>query len=720
MSQSPADDEIDLKALLLELLASWKLITLMVILGALIGVLYVKNTVPIYSSSATIQIDKKSSGVSALGENVASLLQVEASPAQTEIEIIKSRMVLMPVIRALNLDIKLTEEQTSFLQKYPLFNENQAIVEHDERGVHIKNKQAWIVDFAVPEYFIDKPFSITQKSKGKFILTTHEGQELTGNIGKLQVLRTSYGDIRIFIKNLPSDGTKLILTKISLPKVVSALTGSFSVVEQGKQTGILVASLKGTNQDQITDTLSRIVLSYKKQNEDRSSEETTKTLAFMSQQLPELKKKLNDSEAEFNKFREQNATVDINKESELIITENVAIQKNLKDLELKKAELVQRYTEEYPLVQQINAQIAELKSRENYLQDRIKVIPEVQRKFLELSSDVKINSEIYLTMLKNYEQLQIVRSGQIGYVRIIDLPLSTHEAIAPKKTIIILLATFLGGFLGVVIALIRSLFRNVVKDPDELEEKTGIPVIATVPRSAKIARVKGKKSLPLVDFADAYSVTSEAIKSLRTHLLFSFTDEKSKTIVITGASPGIGKSFISANLAVSIASTNKKVLLVDADMRLGHTHLYFGLNLAKGLSDFLENSTLNLTNVIQKTTVDNLDFMSRGKEPNSPVELLMKADLSAIFKQLSQQYDYIVVDTPPVLAASDTMILGKQADSVVFVARYGVSIPKEITHAVKQLDRAGVEVDGIVFNDTQQSALDKYNGYHYTYAYKKK
>jgi len=168
-------------------------------------------------------------------------------------------------------------------------------------------------------------------------------------------------------------------------------------------------------------------------------------------------------------------------------------------------------------------------------------------------------------MLKNYQQLKIAKAGQIGFARIIDLPISTFKAIAPKKLLIMVLAMILGAMLGTMLVLLKSLLRNVVKDPDRLESKTGVPVIATIPRSPSLSRLSKNKKSPnrLLAYADHNSLSYEAIKSLRTHLMFGMPTEgkagqRAKVILISGESPGVGKSFISANLTEVFAQLIKK------------------------------------------------------------------------------------------------------------------------------------------------------------------
>lgn len=478
------------------------------------------------------------------------------------------------------------------------------------------------------------------------------------------------------------------------------------------------------NQDEITNTLTRIVKMYETQNLDKSSAETTKTLAFMQEQLPKLKAKLAEAEAQFNKFREQNATVDIDKEAELAVTQRATIETNLRELELKRAELSERYTDEYPVLKQLNMQIQELKDKEEALKQNITRIPEVQRQFLELSSDVKISNEIYLNMLKNYEQLQIVKSGQLGNVRIIDLPINTYVPIAPKKAQVVLLATFLGLMLGIGLALLKSLLFAGVKNLEELENNTDIPVIGVIPHSSRLTRqLKNKaRKFPLVEQIEPEGVVSEGFKSLRTHLIFNAKKTYCDILLITGAGPSIGKSFISANLAVAMAMANKKVLLIDADARLGHLQDRFNLPNINGLVDYLVDDTIDAANssyMIQTTLYENLHFIPRGKGHSHASELFLNGKMEALLNFYRQFYDYIIIDTSPVLGTSDTLSIGQLVDSVLFVARYDVSTVRQVNYAIERLNKSNVNVEGIIFNDAKQSLIGAYN-YHYGYDYKSK
>ncbi|MCG3879596.1 polysaccharide biosynthesis tyrosine autokinase [Psychrobacter sp. Ps6] len=726
------NDDIDLMALLFAILRGWKIIVFFAVLGLVIGVLYSRYVNPTFKSDALIQIEENSKGVAALGADISELVGSEVSKAQAEAELIRSRMILEPVVSLLHLRIRLSDPNIGTLDR--IKSDSTATQINKPEGVSLKTKdgEVEISQFNVSQEYLNQSFSLMRSETG-FVLS-NGFEDFKGEIGQPQQFRGTDGQIQITVNNLPADGYLINLTKQSLQMTTERLNSALSVVEKGKQTGIIQLSMTGANQQQTSLILKQIVLSYIDQNQSRGSEETTKTISFMETQIPTLKKRLEDSEAIFNEFRKKYGTIDVAKEAELLLTESSQIELQLNELKLKKADLTTYYTEEHPLVIQINDQLAVLNARRQEIDNTIAGLPEIQREFLQLSADTTINREIYLTLLKNYEQLKIVKAGQIGFARIIDLPISTHRAIAPKKLQIIILAMLLGTMLGTMLVLLKNMLRNVVKDPERIEAKTGVSVVATIPRSPLLTRLRKDKKAPnrLLAYADSNSLSYEAIKSLRTSLMFGMPTaeqvaQRAKVILITGESPGVGKSFISANLTEVFAQLDKKVLIMDADMRLGELHKMFSMNQDNGLADYLsqnDNTSLQgntvssgeLSHFIHSTGIDNIDFMPRGEHPRNPASLLSNSRLNGLMKELGLRYDYIIIDTPPILAASDAMILAQYADKVLMVTRYDNSIEGQLVYAVNQMNKANIEVDGIILNDVQQGIMSKYS-YHYSYAY---
>ena len=719
-SNAGDNDDIDLLALFWVILRGWKIILLLAVLGLIIGVIYSRYVNPTFKSDALVQIEENSSGISALGSDISDLVAPQSSKAQTEAELIRSRMILEPVVNLLNLRIRLTDPEIDYLDRIKNDRTDTQINSPEGVALRTENGQAAISQFNVSQGYLNQSFTLTATESG--FLLSNGFDDFKGQLNKDNQFKGVDGQIQITVTELPINSHPVIISKQSLQRTTDNINSSLTVAEKGEQTGIIELSMTGPNQEQASLILKEIILSYIGQNQSRGSEETTRTITFMESQIPTLKRKLEDSEAIFNEFRKNNGTIDVSKEAEILLTENSQIDLQLNELKLKKADLTTYYTEEHPLVIQINEQLQVLNARKKQIDTTITGLPEIQREFLKLSEDTAINREIYLTLLKNYQQLKIVKAGQVGYARIIDLPISTFNAIAPKKLLIWILATLVGTMLGTLLALIKGLMRNVVKDPERLEAKTGIPVIATIPRSPLLTRLgKSKKSQNrLLAYADSNSLSYEAIKSLRTNLMFgmpttSDSAQRAKVILITGESPGVGKSFISSNLSEVFAQLNKKVLIIDADMRLGELHKMFNMTQDNGLGDYLAQDVA-ITTVVHPTIMNNVDFMPRGQHPHNPASLLSGDKFTTMMTELNAHYDYIILDSPPILAASDAIIMSQYADKVLMVTRYDKSIEGQVVYAIKQMHKANVQVDGIILNDVQQGLMSKYS-YHYSYAY---
>lgn len=727
-------NDTDLLAIILVLLRGWKIVVFFAGLGLLIGVLYSRYENPTFKSDALIQIDEKSQGISALGANISDLVSSESSPAQTEARLITSRMVLKPVVDLLHLGVRINDPAVNAMDR--IANTRTATQVNTTEGVSLNTTDGTvdITQFNVSQGYHNKPFNLVRSSDVGFTLSNGY-DTFKGQLNQPHKFKGADGAIEITVTDLPTNNHAITIRKQSLQDTTDAIKSTLQVMELDGKTGIIELSLIGPNQQQITLILEQIILSYVAQNKSRGSEENTKTLDFMETQIPLLKDKLEASEAIFNDFREKSGTIDINQEATLLVNKVSQIDNQISELNLKKAELITYYTEEHPLVVQINDQLRILNGKNQQVKDRIESLPEVQREFLKLSEDTSINRELYLTMLKNYEQLKIVKAGEIGYARIVDMPISTYRTIAPKKQLIITLATLSGLLLGLLLAFVRSLLRNKVKDPDRLEEKTGVPVIATIPRSPLLTRLGKNKQANnrLLSYVDHNSMSYEAIKSLRTHLMFGMPNtgksgHRAKVILISGESIGVGKSFVSANLTEVFSQLNKKVLIIDADMRMGELHKIFNIEQKSGLADYLSqgygsaayeeglHSEQALTNFIYPTTIDNIDFMPRGQQPHNPTSLLASDRFGELMSELNAHYDYIIIDSPPILAASDAVILAQYTDKLLLVTRYNKSVERQTVHAVKLLAKAHVAVDGIVLNDVQKDLLNKYS-YNYNYAY---
>jgi tyrosine-protein kinase Etk/Wzc len=358
--------------------------------------------------------------------------------------------------------------------------------------------------------------------------------------------------------------------------------------------------------------------------------------------------------------------------------------------------------------------------------------------------DVEVGNEIYTLLLAKIQELDIVRAGTVGNVRVVDHAASDRtQPVEPKKPLIVIIVTLLGGMLAVSIVLIQKAFNKSVENPSEIEA-IGLPVYASVPyslvqdkfdkfikpkktknkdnsNSTHKIKAKSTEKSNILAIDNPADLTIEALRNLRTSLHFAMIEADNNLLIISGPSPEVGKSFISSNLAVILAESGKKVLLIDGDMRRGYLHKLTGLKPEQGLSEYLSGQE-NLEGVIKQTTVVDFDMITRGSIPPNPSELLMHKNFSHLNDAVMVKYDIVIIDTPPVLAVTDAAIIGGYGGTLLLVTRYGQNSVKEIAYTRQRLEQNGIDVKGVVFNGVVKKASNTYGYYgnygYYNYEYK--
>mgnify|MGYP006390195533 FL=1 len=722
MSQnSQTEDTIDLKELFFSLIAQWKLIALCMILSLICALLYLRTTPDTYAVDALVQVEDSKGASAALLGDLSSMMD-QKSPAQAEIEILKSRLVLGTVIDRLHLDLKISATDDSFWNR--LSKRHQYDVVYSQQSVRFKDNQKSfdVREFDIPSAFKDKALLLSFKQDNYSLTDSATDQVVfSAPLNQSSTLQSEYGLWKVAIYSQDQFDRRYMLQKQTLPAAMQSLLGNYSVAEKGKLTGVLGLNYQGHDKQHITQVLNAVLVAYNQQNIERRSAETAQTLGFLEAQLPKLKQQLDVAEREFNRFREKYNTVDVTKESELYLTQSVALETQKSELEQRVAEASAKYTAEHPVMQQMQAQVAAINKRIAALNGTLKRLPELQRQYLQLFREIEVKQQLYTGLLNSYQQLQISKAGEIGNVRIIDTAVEPIKPIAPKKLQILVLALFLGAFLGTLLALLRNMLRSGIKDSSQIENELDLPVYATVPRStiqeSRVQLLKKKKNIPILAVKNSDDIAIESLRSMRTAIHFALSSAKNNIIMISGPAPELGKSFISINLATILAQSQKRVLLIDADLRRGYMHKYFNYDTQPGLAEYL-NGQQPLENIVRSTEVENLSIMSRGKSPSNPSELLGTAKFAEMLQDLSSQYDHILIDTPPVLAVTDGIIISQYAGVNLVIARYAKTQMKELELTINRFEQAGVKVNGFILNDIQREAGGYGYGYNYAYAYK--
>ncbi|OIE87543.1 polysaccharide biosynthesis tyrosine autokinase [Acinetobacter baumannii] len=716
------EDTIDLKELFFSLIAQWKLIALCIILSLVCALLYLRITPDTYSVNALVQVEDSKGASAALLGDLSQMIE-QKSPAQAEIEILKSRLVLGSVIKDLHLNIQVSSTDNTLTHR--LLSDTDYKTEYTKKSVLFKDglKSFEIRYFEIPTYYLDKTLHLNF-DKQSLRLTDPATEEviLTVPLNQINQVTGPHGIWKVAIFTKDYFNTTYNIKTLSLPAAVSAISSNYSVAERGKLTGILGLGYQGQDPEHITKILNAILATYSAQNIERRSAESAQTLKFLDEQLPDLKKQLDDAEREFNKFRQKYNTVDVTKESELYLTQSITLETKKAELEQKQAEMAAKYTAEHPTMREINGQLSAINKQIGELNSTLKQLPDVQRQYLQLYREVEVKTQLYTALLNSYQQLRIAKAGEIGNVRIVDTAVEPVEPIKPKKLLVLILSVFVGGFIGALIALLRNMLRTGIKDSSQIENELDLPVYATVPRSPiqesriKILKKK-KKSIPILAVKNSDDIAIESLRSIRTAIHFALANAKNNIIMIAGPSPEVGKSFTSTNLATIFAQGDKRVLLIDADMRRGYMHKYFDVDVKPGLSELLSGQA-DLQKVLHKTQVTNLDVITRGKSPTNPSEILSSNQFKELLEQLQSQYDHIIIDTPPVLAVTDGIIISQYTGVNLIVARYAKSQMKELELTVNRFEQAGVKVNGFILNDIQRASAGYGYGYNYAYAYK--
>ena len=307
---------------------------------------------------------------------------------------------------------------------------------------------------------------------------------------------------------------------------------------------------------------------------------------------------------------------------------------------------------------------------------------------------------------------EIAKIYQINNISVVDVAVTPEEVSNNTLKRDLLIALFISIFGTIGVVFVVYYFDDTVKLTDDLEEEIGMPVVAKVFKSD--IGSKNNRKIELLAQKYPKSVVSESIKTLRTNLQFSSVDEDIKTILITSSIPGEGKSFISANLAISFAQTDKKVLIVDCDMRKGRQHRIFKLSNSKGLSNLLIDDMTNLKDYINKTSVPGVHVITRGTVPPNPSELLNSKKNADLLRVLKAKYDVIIYDGVPCNGLPDSIIMSKLVDKVLIVSSDSMTPKSVLESTKKQLESVNAPIAGDVLNNVNRknSTYGKYYGYY--------
>ncbi|HID3653044.1 TPA: tyrosine-protein kinase Wzc [Serratia marcescens] len=701
-------DDIDLGRLFGILIDHRWLIIGITLLFSVVSMVYAIFAKPIYQSDALIQVENPTGN--AILSDLSQMIQSNTSgSSSTEIELIKSRMVVGKTVEDLGLDTIIA------VKRFPVFGEGWARLRSAEAP------RIALSRLTVRDELIGKELSLEIIDKEDYTLFSDGTEILKGKIG--QLVSNEYATMLATDVDAPS-GTVFSVKKVYEINAINSILEALTVVDKGKDTGVLSLSYQNEDPTLAKKVLQSISNNYLLQNVERKSEEAARSLAFLKEQLPQVRTSLDSAENKLNLFRQQNSSVDLSLEAKSMLDTIVATESQLNELTFKEAEISKLYTKEHPAYRALLEKRKTLEAEKVNLNKKINGMPKTQQEIIRLTRDVDAGKEIYMQLLNKQQELSITKASTVGNVRVVDPAITQIHPVKPRKALIIIIATLLGMLLSVSIVLLKTMLHKGIEGPEQLEQE-GINVYASIPFSewqqkkdkelflnSKKRYQPGKGSL--LSTENPADLAIEAIRSLRTSLHFAMMEAKNNVLMVSGASPNIGKTFVSINLAAVIAQTGLKVLIIDADMRKGYSHSLLGFEGVNGLSDILANK-ITPELAIKKTDIDGMDFISRGQVPPNPAELLMTSRLESLINWCNENYDLVLIDTPPILAVTDAAIIGRHVGTSLMVARFAVNTVKEIEVSMRRFEQNGIEVKGVILNAVERRAANYYDYYQYEY-----
>lgn len=687
-TSSAASDEIDLLALFKVLKSSYLKIGFFTLFFIVIGAAYSFLATPIYQANATLQYDKMSQ-VSLL-DQMSDVMPFANSNSQadSEIEVIKSRMVLGKTVADLNLDIHTAP--AGFFDR----------LWGDKASVSISL-------YSLPELLIGEPAILTYLGENRYALHI-DNQTVEGKVGEL----LKQDEISLLVSSINAEvGQEFTLSKNARYSTIENLRNTLTVAEVGKGTGIINLAIKGDDKIENVQILNSIIQNYVDQNTEHKKEVTNNTLLFLNEYLPKVKAKLDNYENQLNAFRKKNESIDLSLEAKSALDSALQVEEKLNELTFKEVEIQQLYTRNHPAYQALLDKRQQLLREKEKISKNIQKLPNTQQQIVRLTRDVESEQAIYNQLVAKQQELSVLNSGITADVRIIDSAESQPNAVAPKKALIMVLATILGFIVGCAYVIAREFFNNKIKGTEDIDA-LGVNVYATIPFSThekKLIAAGNQRPLALENPADT---AVEAIRSLRTSVYFSVMNQGNNLVMISSTSPGVGKSFVTSNMAVVLANAGKKVLLIDTDLRKGRIHKAFGLSNKAGLSEYLaQQDTTQPT--IHHGVIENLDVICRGKNVTHSSELLMGERFKHLLDTVKGQYDIVVIDTAPILAITDSAIIGKYVGTSLLIAYYGVNTVKDVELSLKRFKQNDIEITGLILNGIDAKSDD----YNYVYEY---
>lgn len=690
----------EFKMYLRALLEQRWLVAAVAALVTLAGVLYAGAIDPVYEANLIVRTAEPGPAAARnlLGDPAVTLDTRKTAAA--EIELLRSRVVIAPAVERLRLDIEVEPERPPLIGHW----QDSGAARLAFPGSADAGRVA-VAGFELPAALLGRHFTLVVEGGGAYRLESADGASWRGSVGQPLLAPVAGGRLRLLVERIDAaPGARFTLARHALQSVVAGVQRALTVAELGKQSGIIELRLRGGDPARVRDLLNGIGQEYLRQNLDRASLQAERSLALLDRQLPAIKGALEKAEADYHAFRLRNGTVNLDEEAKIALQQTAAARNRRFEIEQRRNEMLTRLGENHPVIAGLDRQLADADAQLRSSGAPARTLPLLEQEELRLTRDLKVNTEQYAALSSAAQQLRILALGRAANVELVDPAVLPDRPVKPNRPLIVFGAAAFGLLLGMGAALLRRALHEGIHSVDRLERSLGERVVlANIPHSEEQQRLsRGSRhgAIPLLATTAPGDPAVEALRGLRAALQFGLPRFQNNIVMITGPTAGLGKSFVSANMAALIAASGRKTLLIDMDLRNGELHRYFGVEQGNGLYE----AVLRAPGAERSTRYDvleNLDFIPTGACAAGTGELLIQRDFDAWLSGVSAHYDMVVVDAPPVLAVADAAIVGTRAGAVLLVARAGVTTEHQVAESVRRLNQAGISPEGIVFNDAR-------------------
>jgi tyrosine-protein kinase Etk/Wzc len=700
IGRAPLRREMSLQDVATTLADSKWLIAKYVVIFAILASAYLFLAIPVYRADALIKIDTSEARSGTLGETdtIADLI----SPVSAELQVVKSRAVLQRVVDELALDIVAEPKYLPIIGKPIAYGHGGEWMKGQARslkGYAWGGEEIAIGGLEVGEDYRGEAFEIVKEENEHFVVIEPGGAVLgRGTVG--QPFIDKRVGLRVEVTRLEGQpGTRYSVVRRPVDAVVEEMRNRLGVREEGRDSRVIRISLEGQDRARSASIVNAVATAYMRRQSEWRSKELEETLDFLEQQKARLKAETDRAAENLGQYRQNSRSIDVQLEAERLLDRAAGLESRLAALQLES----EKYLPAHPNAGAIAGEIRNVQTQLNETYDRLKRLPEKEQRATGLSRDAQATGDLYASLINDIHRIRLMTAVSPNSMKLLDEGEASFLPVRPKsKVAVFSLATVLGMVVGTMAVIWKRVTRAAVVEPSEIEDNLKVPVYAIVAYSDQqklIGRSRSRKTAAeVLATSKPHDPAIEALRALRTWLATPGLAPANRSLLVTGPSVGVGKSFISANLAAVLAAGGKRVLLIDGDLRKGAISRQFWLENALGLSNLLSGAEKTSVLGVHRSQVDRLHVMPRGTLLFSSEELLATDRFSEIMREVSAQYDYVIVDSPPVLPVADAVAMGQSIGTALMVVRQGVNTLEEINDAQTRLQHAGVEVKGFVVN----------------------